>query len=69
MALNDLGEGDLRVARAVRNLSLASAGDIAAVQRRTDSGVHTRLRALSDENPGRCTAGGVGGPRLLPPPG
>ena len=31
MALN-LGEGDLRVALAVRNLSLASAGDIAAVQ-------------------------------------
>ena len=52
MALIDLGEGDLRVALAVRNLSLASAGDIAAVQRRTDSGVHTRLRGLSDENLG-----------------
>ena len=52
MALIDLGQGDLRVARAVRNLSLASAGDIAAVQRRTDSGVHTRLRGLSAENLG-----------------
>ena len=52
MALN-LGEGDLRVALAVRKMPLASAGDIAAVQRRTDSGVHTRLRAMSDEEPGR----------------
>ena len=52
MALIDLGEGDLRVARAVRKMPLASAGDIAAVQRRTDSGVHTRLRGLSDETLG-----------------
>ena len=52
MALNDLGEGDLRVALAVRKMPLASAGDIAAVQRRTDSGVHTRLRGLRAEDPG-----------------
>ena len=52
MALN-LGEGDLRVALAVRKMPLASAGDIAAVQHRTYSGVRTRLRALSDEEPGR----------------
>ena len=52
MGLKDLGEGDLRVVRAVLNLPLASALDIAAVQRRTDSGVHTRLRRLSAEAPG-----------------
>ena len=50
MALN-LGEGDLRVALAVRKMPLASAGDIAAVQHRTYSGVRTRLRGLSDEEP------------------
>ena len=42
MALKDLGEGDLRVVRAVLALPLASAGDIAAVQRRSASGVHTQ---------------------------
>ena len=52
MGLKDLGEGDLRAARAVLHLPLASAGNIAAVQRRTDSGVHTRLRGLSAEDPG-----------------
>ena len=52
MALKDLGEGDLRVVRAVLTMPLASALDIAAVQRRTDSGVHTRLRGLSAENLG-----------------
>ena len=52
MALKDLGEGDLRVVRAVRDLPLVSALDIAAVQRRTSSGVHTRLRGLSDEELG-----------------
>ena len=50
MALKDLGEGDLRVVQAVLDLPLASAGDIAAVQHRSASGVHSRLRALSDEN-------------------
>ena len=52
MALQDLGEGDLRVAGAVLELPLASAGDIAALQSRAVSGVHTRLRALSAENLG-----------------
>ena len=51
MALN-LGEGDLRVALAVRKMPLASAGDIAAVQHRTYSGVRTRLRAMSGEELG-----------------
>ena len=52
MGLKDLGEGDLRVVRAVLELPLASAGDIAALQRRSVSGVHTRLRALSGEKLG-----------------
>ena len=57
MGLNDLGEGDLRVVRAVLDLPLASAGDIAALQRRSASGVHARLRALGD--------GGLGDDRLV----
>ena len=52
MGLKDLGEGDLRVVRAVLELPLASAGDIAALQRRSVSGVHTRLRGLSGEKLG-----------------
>ncbi len=52
MGLKDLGEGDLRVVRAVLELPLASAGDIAALQRRSASGVHARLRALGDKGLG-----------------
>ena len=52
MSLMDLGDGDLRVVRAVLDLPLASAGDIAAVQDRTVSGVHARLRGLSAEGLG-----------------
>ena len=48
MSLMDLGDGDLRVVRAVLEMPLASAGDIAAVQARAVSGVHARLRGLSD---------------------
>ena len=52
MSLKNLGGGDLRVVRAVLQMPLASAGDIAAVQGRSASGVHTRLRGLSDETLG-----------------
>lgn len=52
MELKELGEGDLRVVRAVLELPLASAGDIASLQRRSASGVHARLRALGDQGLG-----------------
>ena len=42
----DLSEGGLRAARGVLTLPLGSAADIAAVQRRTVSGVYARLRQL-----------------------
>jgi hypothetical protein len=48
MALTDLSDGDLRVVRGVLGLPMATAGDIAAVQGRTVSGVNRRLRQLSD---------------------
>ena len=48
MTIQDLSEGDMRVARGVLALPLGSAGDIAAAQRRTVSGVHARLRQLRD---------------------
>ena len=44
MALTDLSDGDLRVVRGVLGLPMATAGDIAAVQGRTVSGVNRRLR-------------------------
>ena len=52
MSLTDLGSGDLRVVRAVLDQPLASAGDIAAAQGRTASGVHARLRSVSDAGAG-----------------
>ena len=48
MALTDLSDGDLRVVRGVLGLPMVTAGDIAAVQGRTVSGVNRRLRQLSD---------------------
>lgn len=45
--LQNLGEGDRRVVSQLLHMPLASAEDIAAVQDRTVSGVHTRLRRLA----------------------